>query len=313
MLPARTRRLAVALPLVGVLLAIWACGFSVGPRIGARPLPTAQRPNADLRLAIQITGQYSGAANIVMVAHIFEGTDMREVALADNVRATCNGKVTGHDPLGYLRLACERERPGNSYQLAFTDGRGATTTVNIPVAPGDFAFVAPRDGATVPIPNNDALMVRYTMPLAPSHGKAVVDSVTATCSQAGAYCGAVYANLQPQPTPQPTPTPDPRQPTATPFAIHVAPTPTPGPNDGGTPVPVYTPVPTIGAPTPTANVTQHGQAGTVYLTGDYTSFVPAPGDLSMSVELDEAPDPGGFAAVTVTYIDAVHASVTWTR
>ena len=311
-LSTRRWRLLVALPLVVLLLAIWACGFSISPRPGARPLPTADVPDAGLRLAIQITGQYRGAAPIVMTLRIFEGTDGREVALANDVRVACNGKVAARNPLEYLRLICERERPGNSYQVAFTDGRGRTTTVNIPVPPGDFAFVSPRAGATVPIPTDGALVVRYTMPLAPANGKVAVDSLTATCARAGPYCGAVYANLQPSQQ-QGTPTPDPRQPTATPFEIHVAPTPTPGPNDGGTPVPVYTPIPTIGPPTPTVSVTQNGQTGVIYLTGDYSAFVPAPGSLSMSVEVDEAPDPGGFAAVSVTYLDAVDASITWTR
>jgi hypothetical protein len=300
----------VALPLVGLLLAIWACGFSIGPHVGARPLPTTQRPDVNLRLAIQITGQYSGAANVGVMMRVFEGANTSEVALPNNVRVTCDGKAAGHNPFGSLYLQCPRQPPGGAYLVGFTDSHGASTTLIIPVPLGTFAIVSPRDGAVVPIPTDGALVVRYTEPSPPANGKVAVDNLTASCNLTETTpCGAVYANLQPQPTP----TPDPRQPTATPYAIHVAPTPTPGPNGSGTPVPVYTPVPTIGPPTPTVAVTRNGQEGVVYLTGDYITFVPAPGTLTMSVEVNETPAPAGFEAVSVTYSDNSQSHITWTR
>ena len=61
----RPRSLLRLLPLLSLALAILACGFTVGgSHIGYRPPPTTHLPAAQLRLVIQITGQYDNASTV---------------------------------------------------------------------------------------------------------------------------------------------------------------------------------------------------------------------------------------------------------
>src|SRR6185437_6442812 len=269
----RSYRLLWLLPLLSLTLATLACGISLGSHIGYRPPPATHLPASQLRLEIQILGQYeqygkpSGSPTVGIAVRVFEGTKASESSLADKATLTCNGVDIKRNAYGFSP-PCPRQPPGGAYRLVYTDEHGAQTTVAIPVPTGAFAILSPQDGATVPIPTNRTLPVRFTVPTAPVNGSVAIDNVTAACSVSDAQpCGSVYANLQPDATP------------------------TPG----------ATQTPTTPSPTPTVVVTQSGDTGTILLAGDYSEFQPARGFLSMSVDAHVTPDPGDFSSVTVIY------------
>lgn len=325
----RSHHMLWLLPLLSLTLATLACGISLGSHIGYRPPPATHLPAAQLRLAIQITSQYANYSatsnpNAYINIGVFDATNAQEFSLPENAQIRCNGKaITRSYPMPGRNLffPCPRQPPGGAYRLVYTDEHGAKTTVVIPVLPGTFAILSPQDGATVPIPTNGTLPVRFTIPTAPANGSVAIDDVTAACSVSDAQpCGGVYANLRPAPT-------------ATPGqgdgAISVAPlsegignsTPQPGKTPTRGPIPTQPPTPTPGAtqtpfipsPTPTVVVIQNGDTGTILLTGDYSGFQPAKGFLSMAVEAHVTPDPGNFSSVAVTYTDTLHTQFTWTR
>ena len=321
----RGGRILWLLPLLSLTLATLACGISFGSHIGYRPPPATHLPASQLRLEIQISGQYeqygnpSGAPTVGIAVRVFEGTKASESSLADKATLTCNGVDIKRNAYGFSP-PCPRQPPGGAYRLVYTDEHGARTTVVIPVPTGTFAILSPQDGASIPIPTNGALPVRYTIPTAPANGSVAIDNVTAACSVSDAQpCGSVYANLQPDTTPTPgqggsgavaplaaklgNATPQPGK----------TPTRGPTPTQPPTPLPGSTPLPTRPIPTPTVVVTQNGNTGTILLAGDYSEFQPAKGFLSLSVEAHVTPDPGGFAAVTASYSDTLQSSFTWIR
>ncbi|HEY7343454.1 MAG TPA: hypothetical protein VH591_21470 [Ktedonobacterales bacterium] len=322
----RTRSVLWLLPLLSVTLAILACGISLGSHVGYHPPPVTHLPASQLRLAIQITGQYehyggsSGAPTVQISVRITEGTNPSESSLPDKATLTCNGVDIKRNAYGFSP-PCPRQPPGGAYRLVYTDEHGAKTTVVIPVPAGTFAILSPQDGATVPIPTNGVLPVRFTIPTAPANGNVAVDNVTAACSVSDAQpCGAVYTNLRPTGTA--TPGQDFGVATVAPLAAKFGnATPLPGKTPTGGPIPALPPTPTPGAtqtpttpsPTPTVVVTQNGNTGTILLTGDYSEFQPARGFLSMAVEAQVTPDPGDFAFVAVGYSDTLHTQFTWTR
>ena len=325
----RGRRLLWLLPLLSLMLAILACGISLGSHIGYQPPPATHLPASQLRLAIQITGQYeqysaTSNPNAYINIGVFDATNAQEFSLPENAQISCNGKaITGRHPMPGRNLffSCPRQPPGGLYRIVYTDEHGASTDVVISVPLGTFAILSPQNGATVPIPTNGVLPVRFTVPTAPSNSSVAIDSVTAACSVSDAQpCGGVYANLRPATTP----TPDQGF-----GASAVAPlvadvgnaTPLPGKTPTLAPVPTQNPTPTSGATaipimptaTPTVVVTQNGDTGTIMLTGDYSEFQPARGFLSMDVEAHVTPDPGGFSSVSVGYTDTLHTQFTWMR
>lgn len=313
------------LPLLSLMLVTLACGISLGSHIGYRPPPATHLPASQLRLAIQVLGQYesygesSGAPTVGIATHVFEGTTTSEVSLPDKATLTCNGVDIKRNSDGFSP-PCPRESPGGAYRLVYTDEHGVKTTVVIPVLTGRFAILSPLDGAIVPIPTNGTLPVHFTMPPAPASGSVAIDNVTAACSISDAQpCGSVYANLHP------TATTTPGQGSSgavAPLAAKLGnvtpqpgktPTRSPVPTLGPTPTPGATATPTMPSPAPTVVVTQNGDMGTIMLTGDYNEFQPAKGFLTMSVEAQVTPDPGGFASVSVIYTDTLHTQFTWTR
>src|SRR5690242_3619549 len=69
------------LPLLGLLLAIWGCGF--GGLRRAPSLPVTHRPASELRLAIEFTSQFSDRPDdpgVSVLVRFFEGTNPDEVA-----------------------------------------------------------------------------------------------------------------------------------------------------------------------------------------------------------------------------------------
>jgi hypothetical protein len=325
---------------LSLLLALLACGFTAGPHIGYRPPPVSHLPASQLRLAIQISGQYEpyGSPSNSLDAHIgvrvFEGQSSSEVSLSDKGRLTCNGQdisLRSLSPVPSLQFSCPRQPPGGAYHLAYTDERGASTTVVVPVLLGSFAILSPQTGSTVPIPTHGILQVRYTVPVVPAHDGVAVNDVTVVCSRSETQpCGGVFANLRPAVTAMPgqgrgvatvAPSAYRRSAVRPVIAGMSNATPMPGktptrgsiPTQGPTPLPGTTPSPTVPAATPTVVVTQNGQTGTILLTGDYSEFQPAKGILSLSVEAHVESDPGDFAAVTASYSDILHSYFTWTR
>ena len=205
----RGRRPLWLLPLLSLTLATLACGISLGSHIGYRPPPATHLLASQLRLAIQIGGQYEqystpgGAPTVQIAVRVFEGTNTSEVSLPDKAALTCNGTDIKRNSNGFSP-PCPRQPPGGAYRLVYTDEHGAKTTVVIPVLTGTFAILSPQDGATVPIPTNGTLPVHFTIPTAPVNGSVAVDDVTAACSVSDAQpCGSVYANLQPAATATP--------------------------------------------------------------------------------------------------------------
>jgi hypothetical protein len=325
---ARMRRRSVLwlLPLLSVTFAMLACGISLGSHIGYRPPPATHLPASQLRLEISILGQYerysksSSAPTVGIAVRVFEGTNTSEVSLPDKATLTCNGTDIKRNSNGFSP-PCPQQPPGGAYRLVYTDEHGASTGVVIPVPSGTFAILWPEDGATVPIPTNGVLSVRFTIPTAPVNGSVAIDHVTAACSVSDAQpCGSVYANLRPIVTA--TPGQGDGVITVAPLAAKLGnSTPQPGKTPTRGPIPTQPPTPTPGAtqtpsipsPTPTVVVTQNGDTGTIMLTGDYGEFQPAKGFLSMTVEAHVTPDPGAFSSVTVTYTDTLHTQFTWTR
>lgn len=325
----RSHRVLWLLPLLSLTLATLACGISLGSHIGYRPPPATHLPASQLRLAIQITSQYANYSatsnpNAYINIGVFDATNAQEFSLPENAQIRCNGKaITRSYPMPGRNLffSCPRQPPGGAYRIIYTDEHGAKTTVVIPVPTGAFTILSPQDGATVPIPTNGTLPVRFTIPTAPANGSVAIDDVTAACSVSDAQpCGAVDANLHP------TPIATPGQGLGTfavaPLAANLGnATPLPGktptrgpvPTQGPTPTPGATPLPTMPIPTPTVVVTQNGDTGTILLTGDYSEFQPARGFLSMAVEAHVTPDLGGFSSVSVIYTDTLHTQFTWTR
>lgn len=320
----RSRRLLLwLLPLLSLALAILACsGITIGGGVGrgryASPPPVTHLPAAQLRMEIQIGGQYDSAPNVQVAVRIFEATSPKEVSLADKAALTCNGSDIKPDYQRSKQLSCPRQPPGGAYRIVYTDEHGVATTIVVPVPSGSFAILSPRDGATVHIPAEGGLAVHFTLPIPPPNSRITQLEGLASChAAAGATCGsfADVFTMSATPTPfgwiptatvfenygPPTPTPSSSKPTATVFENRGPPTPTPPP--GSTPtVPVYD-----------GTVTLTGGVGDVVLNGSFTEFQPGPGNITLSIVEQVAPDPGAFAAASATMAGNAIANITWVR
>jgi len=294
------------LPLLSLLLAIWGCGF--GGLHGAATLPVTHRPASELRLTIQITGQYSDQPSVGVLVRMFEGTTSNEVAVPPGARLTCNGSdMTPRSPvLQLVGFSCPRQPPGGSYQITYTDEHGVPSTVAVLVPLGTFAIVSPLAGATVPIPTNGQLTVRYSIPAPTTNGSVAIDSVAASCMTSLSPCDTVYATIQHDATP------------GMGAASSVASSAQRGSmlteKEANTPVPGATPTTPPAARRGSATVTQSGNGGTILLMGDYTRFEPGPGTVELFVEARVTPDRGGFAGASVTFDgETLSTPITWAR
>ncbi len=315
----RGRRLLLwLLPLMSLALAILACSaVNITPR-RAIPPPVTHLPAAQLRLMIQINGQYSDEPAVQTLIHVYEAQSGQEVSLANKTRLTCNGSDVKYSYPNNANPTCPRQPPGGAYRFMYTDENGALTTVVVPVPAGQYAILSPRAGSTVHIPTDGALATRLSLPIPPPNSSITLLEVIAACQGTpGASCDSVANNffIAATPTPltggpsptafvyhgPPTPTPSSSRPTATVYENHGPPTPTPPP--GSTPT----------APEFEGTVTQTGGTATVALTGDYAPFLPGPGSIEISIEEQIAPDRGGFAAASATMGGDVTANITWTR
>ncbi|HEY7343455.1 MAG TPA: hypothetical protein VH591_21475 [Ktedonobacterales bacterium] len=305
------------LPLMSLALAFLACSaISIAPR-RAIPPPVTHLPASQLRLMIQINGQYGDAPTVQSLIHIFVAQSGQEVSLADKARLTCNGSDVKSATAPSVGI-CPRQPPGGAYRFTYTDEDGASTTGVVPVPAGQYAVLSPRAGSTVHIPTDGALAIRFALPIPPPNSSITLLEVIAACQGTpGASCDSIANNffIAATPTPltgvpspttfvnhgPPTPTPNSSKPTATIYENRGPPTPTPPP--GSTPT----------APEFDGTVTQTGGVATVALTGDYTPFQPGPGSIEISIEEQIAPDRGGFAAASAIMGGDTTTNITWVR
>lgn len=310
----RQRFVRWLLPLLSLSLAIWACSASRS----AMPPPVTHLPAAQLRLVIQVTGQYSDSSTVQTQIHIIVANSGQEVSLADKARLTCNGSdVKPTYPNNVIR-ACPRQPPGGAYRITYIDEHGAQATAVVPVPAGAFAIVSPHDGSSVHIPRDGALAIRFILPIPPPHSSITQFYVSVSCqatpsptcdSVANSYfVGATPTPLVGVPTATafanpgpPTPTPNSSRPTATVFENRGPPTPTPPP--GSTPT----------APYFDGTVTLTGGAGTFALIGDFTHVQPGSGRIKLGIVEQIAPDRGDFAAASATIVGDTTANITWIR
>lgn len=312
------------LPLLSLTLAILACSVSL--HMGAAPLKVADVPAAQLRIEIQISNQFSDEPNIMVLPRFFEGANPRDqVALPAGGRVTCNGADITPISGSYAQPShpCPRQPAGGAYRITYTDTHKASATVIVPVpAGGSFEILSPAPDTTVHIPANGQLAIRYSVPVPPPNGTVTLDNVAAECRSTVTGCvlsafapfgetpasggNAGNAPLRPAIAVHPLATPQPG-PTPKPLATATAAT-------NATAVPGSTPVP---PPAPTrgnalATVTVRGGVGTILLRGDFSTFQPVVGTISLGVEGQETLDHAGFAAASATfsYEDRTN-NVTW--
>lgn len=293
-------------------------GMSCSASQRAQPPPVTHLPAAQLRLLIQITGQYGDASTVQTQIDIVDAHTGQVFSLADKARLTCNGSdVKPNYPSNVVRT-CLRQPPGGVYHFTFTDEHGATTAVVVPVPTGQLAILSPRDGSTVYIPRDGALAIHFTLPIPPPHSRITQFYVMASCrGTSSATCNTVGQSY----VVEPTPTPLVGVPTATAFPVTLPPTPTPSSSNPtatvyenrGPPTPTPPPGSTPTIPYYDGTVTQTGGPGAVALVGDYTQLRPGPGSIEISIEVQIAPDRGGFAAVSVRMDGDTTANITWTR
>jgi hypothetical protein len=270
-----------SLPVLTLLLALWACGR------GSLITVITHRPASDLRLALTIRGQYQHTPTVSMQVQIFDGASPQTVFLPNGAHLTCNGGDIKPTPETLVHL-CSRQAPGGTYQIAYADEHGAVTTLLVPVPYGEFAIRSPQVGAVVQIPTNGALEVRFATPI-PTGGMVSFGSTTAWCGVAPTLCGAVM--LDPTHFAYPTPSVAPASAATSTVATGCAAAPAPQ--------------------TPLVTMSEGG--GVAVLTGDYSAFQPGPGTIDVSMTVCETPGNTGFASATVTFSDTLSVPITWSR
>jgi hypothetical protein len=174
----RGRRLLLwLLPPLSLALVGMACSASPPAQ---RP-PVTHLPAAQLRMLIQITGQYGDASTVQTQIDIVDAQSGQIFSFADKARLTCNGSdVKPGYPTNVIRT-CPRQPPGGAYRFTYTDEHGASTTVVVPVPAGQFAVLSPRDGSTTHIPTDGALAVRFTLPIPPPNSSITQFYVSVSC------------------------------------------------------------------------------------------------------------------------------------
>jgi hypothetical protein len=308
------RKALVALPLLSLVLAIWACGFSIGMGRGrAIPPPVTHLPASQLHVDIQIFGQYDNASDVMVTVIVREAAHSGAVSLSDKASLTCNGNnITPRFPS--TTRPCPRQPEGGVYRIVYTDEHGGTSTVVVPVPVGVLAIISPRDGTTVRIPTNHQLTIHSALPVAPPNSRVTLTSVTAWChATSNQPCTSVAYVAYPEQH-IPVETPSPEGPTATVFENRGPPTPTPGSGKPtatvfGPPTPV--PGPTYTPSVPFVTVTRSGGMGVIVLSGDFSQYQTGSGMISVGIEADVTPDWGNFAGATVTMTGRVSANITW--
>ena len=179
----RGRSLWFILPVLAMVLAIWACASS----------PTfTHQPAAQLRLGVTIYAQYTGNTNVVLFdTSMFDDTTNRPVLPPDGAHLTCEGADATPGYQTTMR-ECPRQPAGGAYHFIYTDEHGVATSAVIPIPQGTVALLAPRVGDHVAIPTNNTLNVQYASPVTPPNGSVTIDELRAACGEVSSPpCGAV--------------------------------------------------------------------------------------------------------------------------
>jgi hypothetical protein len=172
------RLLRFLLPLLGLAVAIWACG--------ATP-PFTNQPGGDLTLEVTIHNQFVvDQPNVMVTIQLLAHSTGVRVLPGAQTRITCNGVDVTPSNIGVAR-PCPRQPAGGAYHIAYTDGQGATTTATVQIPTGALMLLSPRAGETVRIPTNGMLLLQFNVPTAPPGG-------TVTLNSAGAWCGTPPAS-----------------------------------------------------------------------------------------------------------------------
>ncbi len=133
-------------------------------------------PTQDLHFSFDITGMY--AHDLPFQA---ADPDVRmdvEVDVLSRIgspldrgqRLTCDGQTDPAEkrPWRSLTFRLPRRPPGQAYHCVYTDERGATTELTVPVPLGKLAFISPTAGAhLLPLGDGARLPIRYTFPAPP--------------------------------------------------------------------------------------------------------------------------------------------------
>jgi hypothetical protein len=281
------RSLLYYLPLVSLVLAILACGSFV-PYSKRASIAITHRPASDLRLSLGIRDQYSDKPAIVVLVEVHEGTSGQVFGLAKPAKMTCNGQDITPTIQGFVH-PCPRQPPGGAYQITYTDEHGATSTVTVPVPKGIFAILSPQPGAHVPIPTNGVLPVRFSTPLPSSQTSLDINTGIAWCGAPQWTCGEVVATLPSAAVATPS-VANGTVTTATPDLVSCPPSP----------------------PLENGIVSLRGDQVTLNMTGNFGSFQPGPGGISVGMSECTMPDPAGFASVRATFVDnLLNVPITW--
>ena len=280
----RARRASLRyLPLMTLLLAIWACG-------GTAVVAVTHKPASQLRIALDIAGQYSNRPTVQIGVEIYDLVNQQSFALAKSARLTCNGS----DIVPTIQSGthtCPRQPPGGAYHIEYTDEHGVSTTVTVPIPTGVFALLSPQPGALVPIPTIGALSVRFSIPHLVAPASVTDGSIDASCGDVQYSCGLE---------------------TSGPFDNPIA-TPSVA-NGSGTAVATSNALTCPPSPLPkNLHATMHGDQVTYILSDDFTSFQPGPGSIDLWIAMCMSPNPAGFAAARVTFSDSISAPITWVR
>jgi hypothetical protein len=304
--------------IIGVLIML--CSGLTLPACGAS---IAHQPASQLRLAISIAHQYSsdqlggqaGEQPLVDVSVQLLDQARRAVWPPDKAQFTCNGK-----PMAIAFIKCLRQPLGGAYQIGYTDERGATTIVTVPVPLDTYSLLSPSPGGAATLPSKGELALRLATPVFPADTISTVEQVIVWGS-IPSYQDPYVISALPHEQATPPPTPQTNIPHERPQMAVLT--------EAATPAPVSTPTPPPPVPPPTpsvtpghpclpagstvATVTHADRAEDILVYSDYACWAPGPGKINFAVHAETHPAPSGFLSVSATFRDDLSYPVKWVR
>lgn len=277
-----------------ILVASW-CG-------GTATVVTLKEGAANtLSLAVKVLGQYNANTPEVTITVTFSKGGYME-PLAGKLRIACDGVTAANQSInsGGSRMSVPRQPAGGNYHCTYTDEKGNTTSLTIPVPTGTLAMTSPKAGATIHLSSN-VTPPPYAFPPTPT----------------------------PSGNPTPTSPPPSISPTATPITgalallkglevRYIFPS---FPSDVDTQVWVSATCHVPAATTICGTVTGYPAPPTgTYLLTDYNgppdynfdNFTSgASGAIILSARGSWSPPPGGFEKVAIEYDDGINIPVVW--
>src|SRR4029077_20206395 len=129
---------------VVIVVLIMLCSGLTLPACGAS---ITHQPASQLRLAISIAHQYSsdqlggqaGEQPLVDVSVQLLDQARRAVWPPDKAQFSCNGQT-----MAIAFIKCPRQPLGGAYQIGYTDERGVTTIVTVPVPLDTYTLLSPH-------------------------------------------------------------------------------------------------------------------------------------------------------------------------